>query len=65
MSEIIGIAKVNVKGEITKDKEYKVYFERFDTETKADEILIICDMGFEKWYKSELFMDKIKEVTND
>ena len=57
------VSKVDIPHELTKDKEYKIYCERYDFETKAEEILIICNMGFEKWYERKLFV--IKEVTND
>ena len=58
-------ACVGIKGEITIERKYIVHCERIDSETKAEELLVICDKGFEKWYKKELFADKIKEVTKD
>ena len=53
---ITAVSKANIPHELTKDKKYKIYCERYDIETKVEEILIICNMGFEKWYKSELFV---------
>ena len=58
---ITAVSKVNVLYELTKDKTYRVRYERYDIETKAEEVLIICNMGFEKWYERNLFI--IKEVT--
>ena len=51
------VSKVDILHKLTKDKEYKIYFERYDTETKAEEILIFTDSNSrEKWYKRSLFI---------
>ena len=56
---IIAVSKVDIPHELTKDKEYKIYYERYDIETKTEEILVFTDGNSrEKWYKRGSFIIK-------